>query len=724
MKTHAFVKHLALMAGILTLIFVAGATSPPEKLPWSLREHYTFSNGPLRLDYAVDNAEWRLRLFDEDDAVTRLNPDVVVRDVGFLIELGDGRLLTHDALGLGGETRFEREPGTVEHLGPCVHYTLYFVPQDGIQVRHRLTMLRQWNFFLLTIAIENIGEAPIDITRINSAIFGPGAIAGLTDNATVSKRNATYRGGYPVFSKDGPATKIRFYDPARDVSMAFGLLPTGPAFSSLEIQPGGGAWQGRIESSFAPGITVLPGNTLESTPVWLIFGTAPAVIDAQYAWVLSDMCKQASNRHMPRAWVSIPDTEGLTALRSEAANAMQAGIVHALIPGNWEGRPGSFEGGAPRYPRNIGDAARTLRDVGVAPGITVDPLLGQSGSAAWTAQSIDGQTWVNLSAPGGREFAVNRMRRIVEMGFEFIVIEQSHIPDEVLRNFGMTRAWADNLAFDVAREAVCDTPVSVLPASAGRLGLNRDAWLEAASAVCRQADFRIAAAPLRLQLGNATAIDDETLSALRFWRGPIEFITAPQRAVHNDLAALLRQRPLSVRPQDASNRSPLVWLARVNAPSIGYMGANIISFTGAGPLALADIETFGGEEVPVLIWRPEGGRVTALTDGLISPASRFTTHGLLGNATQPVFAGIAQDITLGLERVRRINWDDERRVLSGQIDGPLAAPAVAFFHVPAPMRPLAARVGTRQVRPEIHGSWLYLPLEPSGGVFELEFAVN
>ena len=173
------------------------------------------------------------------------------------------------------------------------------------------------------------------------------------------------------------------------------------------------------------------------------------------------------------------------ALRSEAESGKAFGITHALIPGNWEGRPGSLEGGAPNYPRNIGDAARSLKDAGVTPGITVDPLLCGGGSDTWIAKSVDGCSWVNPADASGREYTRKRIRKLVEQGFGFVVIEESQIPDEVLLTFNLSRAQAASLAFDIAREAAGSNPVSVLPETSAQLNCVRDEWLAAASAVSR-----------------------------------------------------------------------------------------------------------------------------------------------------------------------------------------------------------------------------------------------
>ncbi len=723
-KTHSYGAILLLSIFFSGALWSAAAHSEAqERLPWTLREHYTFGGELLRMDYAKDNAEWRVKLYEIDSEQARMHPDVIVRDVGFTIELGDGRIITNDMLGDGGETFFERESFTSEFFGEGTKFSVRFMPYDGLAVEHKISRFRGWNFLLISVAVTNISDAPITVTRIRPAIFASGAISGLSANAQVHTRNMVFRGGYPVFTRDGAAATMRMHDPERNVSMALGILPSGMAESVVDIQGGAGAWQGRIETSFAPGAVVASGATLESDPIWFCMDMSQVIADAQYAWLLRYYCRGESQRNAPRAWVTIPDTAGLSVLLQEAERARSMGITHALIPGNWEGRPGTFEGGPPQYPRNIGGAARSLRDAGVTPGITIDPLLADSSSGDWRAQSADGRNWTNLSAEAGRAFARDRIRGLISDGFGLIAIEKSHIPDEVLQAFNMTRGQADTLAFDVANDAVAGANVAVLPTSEAHLSLARDEWLAAAGAVARLGEYDIGTAAVQLRIGGDASLDAETTLAMRFWRGPIEFVGAPPRSLQSEMGVLLGGRPLVARPQDTERKSPLTWLLRSSNTSIGYIGASVLSFSGAAPWQISGAETFGGEAAPTLLWRPEQDKPIEVTDGVISEAPRFSTHGLLGDAAQPLFAGTTEEITLGLDRLRRLDWDAARGTLTGQIE---AAPGVssAFFLMPSHLTLRAARVGSRQVRPVVEGRWILLPLDASGGAFELEFAAR
>ncbi len=721
-------KRICSFTAVLVLLAVGmgitpglRADTPQELPPWTLRDKYSFGTETLILEYAQINAEWRVKIMEEDSEQSRMHPDVILRDVGFSIALGDGRIITNDMLRATGETIFGRESYTCDFFGPATKFSVKFVPYESLYVEHQIVRFRNWNFLLISVEVHNQGDAPVEVTRIQSAILEPGALSGLSDTAQVHSRNFVFRGGHPVFTNEGVASTMRIDDPQRAISMALGILPSDKAESGIDIVHSGGTWQGRIESSFAPGISVAPGASVSSDPIWFCMDIPQVVADAQYAWLLRSYCRNESLKQAPRAWVTIPETVGLSVLRGEAEKARGLGITHALIPGNWEERPGSMEGGPPQYPRNIASAARTLRETGMTPGITIDPLLADSSSGGWRAQSEDGRNWVNLRVEEGRTYATDRIRDLIRAGFAFVVVEKSLVPDEILRGFGMTRAQADTLALDVANAATDGAPIAVLPASTTRLALARDDWLEAAAAVSRMAEYDIAPAAIQVRAGGDTPMDEETMVALRFWHGPIEFIGAPSRALQSQFAMVLQAPPLVVRPQDAARRSPRTWLLRRSSAALGHVGTALLTFPGAMPWDITAIEMFGNEDAPTVLWRPNGDTPIHVADGIIPAPTALSTHGVLLNAPHPVFAGTTENITLGHDRLRHLEWDGASGRLTGQIE---PAPGVthAFFFMPANFTLNDARVGSRRVRAEVTRQWISLPLEASGGAFELEFA--
>ena len=718
---------------VFSLLFVALAGNSPaqpappasEKLPWTLREHYTFPGGPLRLDYAKDNAEWRIKVFQEDSETSRMNPDVVLRTVGFSVAVKDGPVLTNDMLGSGGETQMLREPHQSEFSGEGTTYTVRFVPYEDLLIEHTITTFRRWNFLFLTVKVTNQGTNPRSILKITPAIIASGAFSGLSDGAVASARALMFRGPYPVFGTEGQGTALRVYDPARPLSLMMAFLPSGFAACRYVSPSGGSIMEGTFECDYAPGYVLPPSGSITSNPIFISFGFPPAMAQMQYDYLLFNACAPAVSGKLPRAWVTVPDTEGLAVLRAEAANAVSAGITHALIPGNWEGRPGTLEGGAPKYPKNIEEAANALQSAGCSSGITVDPLLAHKGGGAWTAKSEDGQHWVNLNTAEGKEYTVSRLKKLIDKGFTFLVIEDSTIPDAVLEQFGLTRAQADAYAFAAANEAALSSKAIVLPASAAKINPVRDAFLDAASAMVQVRERNIGTSAITLRMGGTTSLEDETLQALSLWSGPVEFIGAPPRAAQNDLARVFSQPPLYARAQDTPRKAPLVWMRMPDPSARSGAGDALFSFSGSPGWETASMEN--SDNAPpeaALLWQPVDGRIALMRDGRIPATGTYAVFGLVPSQTQPVLAGISGVPFLGMGCVKKCTWSPETRVLSGEISGVTGEKSTAHVFVPESYAVVTARLNGKNLKADVTSQWLSVPLESEGGNLEITFSAR
>ncbi|NLN93483.1 MAG: hypothetical protein GX130_09290 [Candidatus Hydrogenedens sp.] len=716
---HSFGASLLFLL-VIGMIFPGAFAAPQEKLPWTLREHYTFSGGDLRLDYAKDNGEWRIKIFQEDSEQARLNPDLILKEVTFSIELSDGRVLTNDMFGAAGETILDRGPASWEAAGEGTHYAVQFMPLEGLAVEHAITTVKQWNFLLLTVKVKNISEAPVGIKKITIVDIPSGSLQGLSEQAEIGSCNTLFRGGRPVFSPEGNASSLRIFDQGRDIIINMALIPRGKAASGISSWRESGSWYGRIESDFSPGKTLAPGETLEADPLWLSMGAGAAQQDTQYSYLLYHFCKEAVSIDQPRAWVTVSDTAGLTRLKAQAANAASLGISHALIPNNWESKPGSGDGGSPLYPRNMGEAASALQAAGTIPGITLDALLAKGGGNH-TAKSADGQLWNNPCVPEGRAAVRDRIRTLYSKGFGFFILEESTIPDEVLLAFGISREEADWAAFSAATEAVQDTKATVLPAAASAQPVNRDAWLAAASSVARIREGDIGIAPVGLLVGQDSMPDFETRVALQLWPGPLQFVDAPTGQTARFVAALLARPPYRARPQDPCRTAPLIWLTRAGININPNVGEGIMQFSGASAWKVNDLECFNRADTQPLIWQDNNGAIAALTEGTLPMAPHATTLGLLNASTEPMFCGLSGEPMLGLYQAKKVQWDPNKRVLSGNLEGPFMKDAVAVFYIPTGMQPRSVSVGGKSVRAQANGNWLQLPIDASGNSFELHF---
>jgi hypothetical protein len=404
---------------------------------------------------------------------------------------------------------------------------------------------------------------------------------------------------------------------------------------------------------------------------------------------------------------------------NEAKSAQAYGVFHALIPGNWESKPGSLEGGAPRYPKDIAKAAKELRGAGCTPGITVDPLAVQGG-VGQTGKSADGQTWANPADADTAAAVQKRMQKLIDMGFGFIVVERSHIPDDVLAGFGISRAEAEWRAVGAASAAAAagGGKTCVFPASETTVKAERDAWLEAAAAVARAADFGTGVGPVRLEAKGLNAIDDGLATAMRLWQGPVEIVGAPGASARATLGTVLHGDPLRARPVDILSHSPLLWQMRMSAPGIGYVGTNVIAFDGAPAWNIKDAEP--GEAISTFAWRPEGNSVMVPKEGAVPAATAMTVTALCPELTRPTFMGVSQGFGFGLDKLKSLAWDEEKGVLRGEIDDALGAKTLGYVAVTPGWKAKTVKVGKDRVKPlAMDDKWLVFPM--TAGSFEIEF---
>ncbi len=690
--------------------------APSDRMPWQLRDRYTFANGPLMLDFCKDDGEWRIRVKPADES--KVEQEVLVKDVGFAIELADGRILKSDEI-YRQKTTLDRDKYTSDIVGNGTRYTVHYGVLDGLAVSHQLSSFENWPFVTFTILLRNDTAAPITVNRVITASLGAGGVMGLGPETKVRSRYLQVRGGYPLFSKNELPVEMTFQDPKTGYELSMGVVPSGLAETGIDLQSAGGVWQGRIASEYKPGHVIKPGETFEADTVWVSFGALPFQSDTQFSWLMRNMKWPAKPETSPRAWVTVPDTEDLGALVNEAKSAQSYGVFHALIPGNWESKPGSMEGGTPRYPKDIAKAAKELRNAGCTPGITVDPLAVQ-GNVGQTAKSADGQTWANPADSGTASALQKRMQKLIDTGFGFIVVERTHIPDEVLAGFGISRAEAEWRAVGVASAAVAAAggKACVFPASETKVKAERDAWLEAAASVARTAEFGTGIGPVTLEAKGLNAIDDELATAMRLWQGPVEIVGAPGASARTALGNVLHGDPLRARPMDILDHSPLLWQMRMDAPGIGYVGTNVVAFKGAPAWNIKDAEP--GDAIATFAWSPNGDSVTVPKDGAAPAATAMTVTGLCPELTRPTFMGVSQGFGFGLDKLKTLAWDEQKGVLRGEVNDTLGPKTLGYVAVTPGWKAKNVKVGNARVKPSaMDEKWLVFPM--TAGAFEVEF---
>jgi hypothetical protein len=710
-----------LMGGLLVLAVlpaVAASSRANELLPyadrpWTLREFYSFNVEECILDYDERYANMRLRLKGTPGAPV-LPQNVIAESTGFSVTLSDGRVLTPPLLGEG----FSQRESYDGPLGKGHLCSVEFPPHQGLIVRSAVLSLQRQPYMLLKVSVKNTGETPVGIQSIRPMVFEPGGISGWGPESKMRIRPLAIRGGVPVVDGSRPPLMTLFQDPARQVNLVFGVVPYGRASSGTDFQASDNAWFGEIRSDFDPAVILEGGETLESDPAWIAYGLMDTDhLDHYYSLSLVDLPRQPQGWDCPRAWVTVEEEAGLTELVRRAQQGKEFGVNMALIPAAWEGRPGSMRGAAPRYPGNMADAARALQQAGSVPGLTLDPLLTQGGSERWAAQSSDGQTWLDLSSEEAKEAARKRVRSALSWGFKFLVVPPSNIPDEVLSHFRMTRQQADMMALVVTAEAAGATPV--LPSSAMSLTAVRDLWLKAAGTASRMAEHRVFPAPLRLDLTGLTELDQETSTAIRLWPGPVEVVGAPGARARDGLAQCFRLPRLMGRQIESVGQEARLWQMKFHGPAQAYYGAAVLAFGGTQPWAMGDLEL--DSDHPMILWRASDGALLDLAEGRVPGSSQLEVFGVTPRLDRPLFLGVSMLPSLGLDRIRNLNWNEDQGVLSGTITGPVDRGARAHFYIPDAWEFRSGSMGPNSVREKPEGKRLSCAISGDSVSFELRF---
>ena len=516
----AFYTTLITTLATCMLATTSFASDNPNELPWDLRDHFTFSMESSVMDYAVGNGEWR---------IVRDSLGAIIERADMEIHLADGRIISTRDLHDGKVVRKNFNTGTLRGI----QYTITFSTVHGLTVRHAMTVHTGYPHMLIDVEVENGNAEPVEISAINPVVINPGSMALLSPTTTFTPRRLGFRGTTPMFSRANPPLGAWFEDDAQGILLGFAALPHGTAKTGTDFAFVNGNWQGVVASKFEPAIRLESGDSVRADSIWVCFALpTTGDLDTLLSWSHSERPRYNGAPRPPTSWASAAEGTPLDRLITSAGGWSSCGLKHVLIPTGWEGRPGSLEGGG-GYPRSMERAASQLASTGLTPGITIDPLTGPQGDGAWSVLSSDGQRWLNLSHPGARAAAAQNIRTVASWGFQFIAVEPSRIPDEVLRTFKMTRAQADHLAFEVATEAAGSVPV--VPTPTETLALHLPDWLEADDTSRRMMEYRLHIGPVRLELRGNEEISPELVAAIKEFSGAVELVGHPRQSVLSSL---------------------------------------------------------------------------------------------------------------------------------------------------------------------------------------------
>lgn len=518
-------QFAAFLLALLLLLPLASA-QPEDYVPWALRDHYSFSSEHASFKYDVKSAEWMVDITDRG---------AIIQDAQCEIEFADGEVLRLSSMEAVKDER-EKFSGP---MGKGTYFRSIFRTNRSLQIDYSVARFVDRPFLLLFVSMHNNSAQPIEIRAVRPVVFDPGSVDLLGEGAkvTVTRLSTGRRGIFPVMHEDDHASLVRFELHSPDVTLGIGFLQTGLTNSYIDLQPQDGVWQGNAECKFEPVLRIEPGMTVGTDPIWLSFSLAePDKVLQFHSWAEAAGNPRLNIEAVPSGWITVDEKLPVTALYEAARDWDGASVNYALVPAGWEDRPGSLHGLKPLYPRNMGQVAAEIANAGMRPGITVDPLAVTGAKKAWATKTDDGTAWLDITNPDAFDYGVLQMQQVVAWGFQFFVVRPSPIPDEVLREFNVTRAQADSYALQMVAQAAQGLPV--LPSADLTLGGDLRKWQQAASSTAFYEEYGLVAGPIRLRVDGLGEISPALAKAIGQFAGPVEYIGQPKRKVRRVIAKI------------------------------------------------------------------------------------------------------------------------------------------------------------------------------------------
>lgn len=505
------------------LLFVAATAWGEDYKPWALRDHYSFSGDYSTFKIDVQTGEWMVE-------VSQLG--ILVKDAQCEIEYADGRV---DRLSAIRSVRDEREDFEGP-LGQGTRFRSLFVTKEGLEVDYSVARFKTRPFLMIHVNLTNLGPAPIAIREVRPAVFDPGSVAELGSSVVMNQALTQRRGNFSMMNAGAGAGLVLMSTKQPKMTLGVGVLRSGMVNSYVDLKPAGNSWVGSVRCAYTPSLTILPKTTVGCDPVWMsLYLNDAAEVSQTHTWSEIAGMNSTSPEALPQGWV----TAGRGANVSEVIKVAEAWqgtfLNHVLVPAGWQESPGSLNGRAPDYPKDMGKLARDLIKIGMIPGISFDPLAAGLTEGKLTVKAKDGTNWLNLGLKDARGLAAERVDKLVNQGYQFFVVESSSIPDDVLKTFNVTREQADLYAMEIFTIAAAGYPV--IPSPALTVGNDLAQWQNAAQTTSFLQAYGVSAGPMRVESEKITEVSRPLADAINKFGGPLEIVGAPKKSVREAFGA-------------------------------------------------------------------------------------------------------------------------------------------------------------------------------------------
>jgi hypothetical protein len=256
---------------------------------------------------------------------------------------------------------------------------------------------------------------------------------------------------------------------------------------------------------------------------------------------------------VPQGWVTVEAGRPAVDLYGVVSAWSGTFVRHALVPSGWQEKPGSLFGRAPDYPREMSRVAKEIVKLGMAPGISLDPLAASDADSKLTVTAKNGSVWMNLGKPEARAAVAKQVEKLVGQGFQFFVVERSPIPDDALEGMNVTREQADTFAMEIVSDAAGN--LAVLPSPGQSLSGDVAQWRTAAQNTAGLQMYGVSAGPLRLDADQVKSVSAALAEAIKNFAGPLEIVGAPKKEVRTAVGlACCAQEPPRPSPVQGGSR--------------------------------------------------------------------------------------------------------------------------------------------------------------------------
>jgi len=436
-----------------------------------------------------------------------------------------------------------------DELGTGKRFESQLKAANGLQVNYRVQRYDDRPFLTISIEVENTGSNPVGIKAIRSIHFPKGSIPKLQSQVTLHSSHATRRGDFSMVHQEPHGSLYRFVLETPKAVIGVGLLQSGTMQSKIDFSAVNESCIGKVQSDFAPSITLNPGQAIESDKVWMSFSMDQSDSVHQYhSWAQGASTPPTRSDLIPNGWVTVDESENAESLLYATSTWGIPNVYHALVPASWPAKHGALNGDGNKYPESMQKMARSIRDQGMLPGLTIDPLAMDKSKDDLTVTDENGNHWLDVSNPEAIEFGVKRLQKVAQWTYEFYVVQQSAITDSALKQLNMTRAAADMLAFDLMKKGANGYPV--LPSVQMTMSENVDDWNRAARTTEWYESYGVMTGPVRFNVADLSEVTGELNEAIKAFTGPVEFTGNPGRKVRRQLAVAMV--PLKYRTMQVS----------------------------------------------------------------------------------------------------------------------------------------------------------------------------